>query len=91
MGENNHDKRRIQKTLETAVGGTAYGDEIIEDLVAHFDETGKYAQNAKDRLDERIATLKGWAKKHEAEGQADKAAEELAKVAIAEKALAAIA
>lgn len=83
-------KEEFKKTLETAVGGTAYGDEIIEDLVAHFGETGKYAQDAKDRLDERIATLKGWAKKHEAEGQADKAAEEEAKVAIVEKALAAI-
>ena len=84
-------KDEFKKVLETAVGGTAYGDEIIADLVAHFDETGKYAQTAKDRLDERIATLTGWEKKHTAEGETAKAAEEAEKIDIAKKALAAIA
>ena len=83
-------KVEFENALKAAVAGTAYGDEIIADLVAHFDETGKYAQTAKDRLDERIATLKGWEKKHAAEGDADKAAAEAAKIAIAEKALAAL-
>ncbi|MCF0246194.1 MAG: hypothetical protein HUJ55_05150 [Ileibacterium sp.] len=83
-------KEEFTNALKAAVGGTEYGDEIIADLTAHFDETGKYAQTAKDRLDERIATLKGWEKKHAAEGNADAAAAEAAKVAIAEKALAAI-
>ncbi|MCF0246394.1 MAG: hypothetical protein HUJ55_06180 [Ileibacterium sp.] len=83
-------KEEFANVLKTAVGGTAYGDEIIADLTAHFDETGKYAQTAKDRLDERIATLKGWEKKHAEEGDADKAAAEAAKIAIAEKALAAL-
>ncbi len=83
-------KAEFKDVLTNAIGGTAYGDEVIADLVEHFDETGKYAQNAKDRLDERLGTLKGWAKKHAAEGDAAKAAEEEAKVAIVEKALAAI-
>ena len=83
-------KEEFRKALEKAVGGTVYGEEIIKDLVGHFDETGKYAQDAKDRLDERKGTLEGWAKKHAAEGDAAKAAEEEAKVAIVEKALAAI-
>lgn len=83
-------KDEFKKVLETAVGGTAYGDEIIEDLVAHFDETGKYAQNAKDRLDERIGSMTGWEKKHRAEGDTAKADAEAEKIAIAKKALAAI-
>lgn len=84
-------KEQFTKVLEAAIGGTEYGDEVIADLTAHFDETGKYAQNAKDRLDDRLGSLKGWAKKHEAEGDAEKAAAEEAKIAIVEKALAAIA
>ena len=83
-------KAEFKEVLTNALGGTAYGDEVIADLVEHFDETGKYAQTAKDRLDERKGTLEGWAKKHAAEGDAAKAAEEEAKVAIVEKALAAI-
>lgn len=83
-------KEEFKKALEAAVGGTEYGDEIIADLVAHFDETGKYAQTAKDRLDERLATLAGWAKKHAEEGDAAKAAAEEAKVALVKKALAAL-
>ena len=83
-------KEEFKKVLETAVGGTAYGDEIIEDLVAHFDETGKYAQTAKDRLDERIGSMTGWEKKHRAEGDTAKAVAEAEKIAIAKKALAAI-
>ncbi len=84
-------KDEFKKVLETAVGGSAYGDEIIEDLVAHFGETGKYAQNAKDRLDDRLGSLKGWEKKHREEGDTAKADAEAAKIALVEKALAAIA
>lgn len=56
-------KAEFKEVLTNAIGGTAYGDEVIADLVEHFDETGKYAQTAKDRLDERKGTLEGWAKK----------------------------
>ena len=83
-------KAEFKDVLTNAIGGTAYGDEVIADLVEHFGEEGKYAQNAKDRLDERLGTLKGWAKKHTEEGDTAKASEEEAKIAIVEKALAAI-
>lgn len=84
-------KEEFTKTLQTAIGGTAYGDEVIADLTANFGETGKYAQDAKDRLDDRLGTLRGWEKKHLEEGETAKADEEAAKIAIVEKALAAIA
>ncbi len=83
-------KEEFKSALEAAVGDTEYGKEIIADLVDHFDETGKYAQTAKDRLDDRIGSLKGWLKKHEDEGDNAKAAAEAEKIAIVEKALAAI-
>ncbi|MCI9041129.1 FRAT-87 protein [Dubosiella newyorkensis] len=84
-------KDEFKKVLTDAIGGSAYGDEVIADLVANFGEEGKYAQNAKDRLDDRLGTLKGWEKKHREEGDAAKADEEAAKIAIVEKALKAIA
>lgn len=84
-------KDEFKKVLTDAISGNAYGDEVVADLVEHFDETGKYAQTAKDRLDERLATLKGWEKKHREEGDAAKADEEAAKIAIVEKAMKAIA
>lgn len=84
-------KEEFTKTLQTAIGGTAYGDEVIADLTEHFGEEGKYAQNAKDRLDDRLGLLKGWEKKHLEEGDKAKADAEAEKIAIVEKALAAIA
>lgn len=84
-------KDEFTKALESAVGSTAYGAEIVADLSEHFGDEGKYAQNAKDRLDERLATLKGWEKKHEAEGEYAKAADEAEKIAIVLKAMAALA
>ncbi len=83
-------KEEFTKVMAEALGDSEYGKEVLADLVAHFDETGKYAQDAKDRLDERRGTLTGWAKKHEAEGNEAMAKEELAKVAIVDKALAAL-
>lgn len=83
-------KEEFRKALEKAVGGTVYGEEIIKDLVGHFDETGKYAQDAKDCLDDRIGILNGWIKKHEAEGATAKVAEEKANLEIAKLALAAV-
>lgn len=84
-------KTEFEAKLTAAIGGTAYGDEVVKDLVDNFDETGKYAQTAKDRLDDRLGTLRGWEKKHAAEGENAKAAVEAEKIAIVEKALAAIA
>ncbi|WP_304769804.1 FRAT-87 protein [Ileibacterium valens] len=83
-------KEEFRKALEKAVGGTVYGEEIIKDLVGHFDETGKYAQDDKDRIDDRIGILNGWIKKHEAEGATAKVAEEKANLEIAKLALAAV-
>jgi hypothetical protein len=83
-------REEFAKVLQGAVGGSEYGDEIVADLTAHFDETGKYAQTAKDRLDERLGSLKGWEKKHRDLGDVEKADAEAAKIALVEKALAAI-
>lgn len=79
-------KEELKSALEAAVGGTAYGDEIIKDLTDTFGT--KYTP--KDRLDERVGTLRGWEKKHHEAGENEKAAAEAEKIAICEKALAAI-
>ena len=84
-------KAEFEAKLAAVAGDCAYGKEIVADLVDHFDETGKYAQTAKDRLDERLGTLTGWEKKHKAEGDDAKAAVEAEKIALVKKALAAIA
>lgn len=83
-------KAEFEAKLAAVAGDCAYGKEIVADLVDHFDETGKYAQTAKDRLDDRLGSLKGWEKRHKDEGDAAKAEEEAAKIALVEKALAAI-
>ncbi|MBF0579013.1 hypothetical protein IM774_04290 [Erysipelotrichaceae bacterium RD49] len=74
-------KAEFEAKLAAVAGDCAYGKEVAADLVDHFDETGKYAQTAKDRLDERLGTLKGWEKKHEEEGDYAKASEEAKKIA----------
>ena len=84
-------KQEFTKTLEAAIGGTEYAAEVIAYLTAHFDETGKYTQTVKDRLDERLGSLEGWEKKHKAEGNDAAAAVEAEKIALVKKALAAIA
>lgn len=83
-------KEEFKKVLDAALGTDAYSAEVIADLVEHFDATGKYAQTAKDRLDERYGSLLGWIQKHAAEGAYAKAADEAEKIAIVLKALAAI-
>lgn len=83
-------KTEFEAKLKAAIGGTTYGDEVIADLVARFDETGKYAQTAKDLLDDRLGSLRGWEKKHADEGDNEKAAAEAEKIVLVNKALAAI-
>lgn len=83
-------KSEFEAKLAAVAGDCAYGKEVVADLVDHFDETGKYAQTAKDRLDERLGTLKGWEKKHVEEGDYAKAADEASKVACVYKLLAAL-
>lgn len=83
-------KSEFEAKLASVVGDCAYGKEVAADLVEHFDDSGKYAQNAKDRLDERLGTLKGWEKKHVEEGDYAKASEEASKIALVYKILAAL-
>lgn len=84
-------KEEFTKVVTEAAGTTAYGEELVKDLVEHFGETGKYAQNAKDRLDEHLGSLKGWEKKHREAGDTAAADVEAAKIAIVENVLKAIA
>lgn len=57
-------KKDFEANLKKAIGQTEYGDEVVADLVEHYESTGKYAQN----------TLKGWEKRHKENGD-DKAAQ----------------
>ncbi len=81
-------KSEFEAKLAALAGESAFGKEVAADLVDHFDETGKYAQTAKDRLDERLGELKGWEKKHADEGDYEKAAQEASKIAVLYKFLA---
>lgn len=80
-------KKDFEANLKKAIGQTEYGDEVVADLVEHYESTGKYAQNSKDRIDDRIGSLKGWEKRHK-ENSDEKAAQvEADKIALLEKAL----
>lgn len=83
-------KEAFAKVLDEAIGSSAYGKELISELTEHFDDSGKYAQNAKDRLDEKLGVLHEWIKKHIAAGDYKKAAIEAEKLAVVLNALAAI-
>lgn len=74
------------KKLEAAVGDTKYGQFIIEEAKKAKADTGKYAQDIKDRLDEMIGTLKAYARIHRDAGKDAMATTEDDKIAIAEKA-----
>ncbi|WP_289964280.1 FRAT-87 protein [Faecalibaculum rodentium] len=74
--------------LTPAIGDTAYGKAVLEVLADTFDDADKkYGQDALDRID---GFLKGWEKKHAALGEDAKAAAEADKIAILEKAQAAL-
>lgn len=83
-------KNQFKADLEQILGGSEYGIEVMNDLVAHYGSTGDYAQNSKDRIDERIGSLRGWQKRHEEAGEKEKAKEEADKIALLEKVLAMI-
>ena len=38
-------KKDFEANLKKAIGQTEYGDEVVADLVEHYESTGKYAQN----------------------------------------------
>lgn len=69
-----------------AAADSAYAKSVVELLENTYDDCEKkYGQNTLDRIDDRIGFLKGWEKKHAAEGDAAKAEAEAEKVAALEK------
>jgi NTP pyrophosphatase (non-canonical NTP hydrolase) len=84
-------KEELVSKLTAAIGGTAYGDALIEEASETFgDADKKYGQDMKDRLDDRLGILKAYARIHADHGEEAKATAEEDKIAIIEKALAAI-
>lgn len=84
-------KEEFVSTLKAAVGGTAYGDSLVEEAAATYDDADKkYGQNMKDRLDEKLGVLKAYERIHKDAGAEAKATAEADKIAIVEKALAAL-
>ena len=84
-------KEQLVSALKEAVGGTAYGDILVDEAAETYgDKDKKYGQDMKDRLDERIAILKAYERIHREAGQDAKAVAEADKIAIAEKALKAV-
>ncbi len=85
-------KEQLVEALTKAVGGTAYGDMLVDEAAATYgDKDKKYGQDMKDRLDERLGVLKAYERIHREAGEDAKATTEADKIAIVEKALAAIA
>ena len=77
--------------LEQAVAGSPYGDAIIAEAKKLAAEPAhKYQQNIVDSLHERLGILKAYARIHADAGEEAKAVAEEDKVAIVEKALAAL-
>jgi len=84
-------KEQLVVTLTAAVGGTPYGDLIVDEAAETFgDADKKYGQNEKDRLHERLGVLKAYEKIHKDQGEEAKATAEADKIAIVKKALAAL-
>ncbi len=84
-------KEELVNTLKNAVGGTAYGDAIVEEAAETYgDADKKYGQDMKDRLDEKLGVLKAYARIHKNAGKDAMATAEDEKIAIVEKALAAL-
>lgn len=84
-------KEELVNTLKTAVGGTAYGDAIVDEAAETYgDADKKYGQDMKDRLDEKLGVLKAYARIHKNAGKDAMATAEEEKIAIVEKALAAL-
>lgn len=83
-------KEELIAALQAAVGDTEEGQKIIAKAEKVWGETGKYSQDLVDRLHEEIGVDRMWAKKDEANGKAELAAGDEAKIAIIDKALAAI-
>ncbi len=84
-------KEELVNALKAAVGGTPYGDALVEEAAATYgDKDKKYGYDMKDRLDVRLGVLKAYEKIHQNDGEEAKATAEADKIAIVEKALKAI-
>lgn len=84
-------KEELVNALKAAVGGTAYGDAIVDEAAETFgDKDKKYGWDMKDRLDTKLGVLKAYERIHANAGEAAKATAEADKIAIVEKALKAI-
>ncbi len=84
-------KDQLVNALKEAVGGTPYGDMLVDEAAETYgDKDKKYGQDMKDRLDERLGVLKAYERIHKEAGQEAKATSEADKIAIVEKALAAL-
>lgn len=84
-------KEELVSTLKAAVGGTPYGDALVDEAAETYgDADKKYGQDMKDRLDEKLGVLKAYARIHKDAGEEAKATAEDEKIAIVEKALAAL-
>ena len=84
-------KDEMTSKLTAAIGDSAYGKALIEVLADTFDDADKkYGQDTLDRLDDRLGFLKGWEKKHASMGEEAKATAEADKIAVIEKAIAAL-
>lgn len=84
-------KEELVSTLKAAVGGTPYGDALVDEAAETYgDADKKYGQDMKDRLDERLGVLKAYERIHKDAGAEAKATAEAEKIAVVEKALAAL-
>lgn len=84
-------KEQLVDALKAAVGGTPYGDMLVDEAAVTYDDKDKkYGQDMKDRLDERLGILKAYERIHKDAGADAKATSEADKIAIVEKALAAL-
>jgi hypothetical protein len=84
-------KEELVKVLTDAVGGTAYGDAIIDEAAATYgDKDKKYGQDIKDRLHEKLGVLKAYERIHRDASEDAKATAEAEKIATVKKALKAL-
>ncbi len=84
-------KEQLVDALKAAVGGTAYGDMLVDEAAETYgDKDKKYGQDMKDRLDDRLGILKAFERLHREAGEEARATTEADKIAIVEKALAAL-
>lgn len=84
-------KDQLVNALKEAIGGTPYGDMLVDEAAETYgDKDKKYGQDMKDRLDDRLGILKAYARIHKDAGEEAKAVAEDEKIAIVEKALAAL-